>query len=31
METAVAGTVFGKALEPVTGTQKAIYVYITLQ
>jgi hypothetical protein len=31
METAVPGTVFGKALEPLNGTQKMIYVYVTLQ
>ena len=31
VETAVPGTVFGKALEPVDGTQEMIYVYVTLQ
>ncbi|MBK8986212.1 MAG: hypothetical protein IPM39_09045 [Chloroflexi bacterium] len=31
METAVPGTVFGKALEPLNGTQEMIYVYVTLQ
>jgi hypothetical protein len=30
-ETAVPGTVFGKALEPLNGTQEMIYVYVTLQ
>lgn len=31
VETAVPGAVFGKALEPVDGTQEMIYVYVTLQ
>ena len=31
VETAVPGTVFGKALEPVDGVQEMIYVYVTLQ
>lgn len=31
VETAVPGTVFGKALEPFDGTQELIYVYVTLQ
>lgn len=31
LETAVPGTVFAKALEPVTGEQEMIYVYVTLQ
>ncbi len=31
VETAVPGTVFGKALETLEGTQNAIYVYVTLQ
>lgn len=31
VETAAPGTVFGKALEPLDGTQKAIFVYVTLQ
>lgn len=31
VETAVPGTVFGKALEPADGTQEMIYVYVTLQ
>jgi hypothetical protein len=30
-ETAVPGTIFGKALEPLNGTQEMIYVYVTLQ
>lgn len=29
--TAAPGTVFGKALEPFTGDQEMIYVYVTLQ
>lgn len=31
VETAVPGTVFGKALEPVDGFKEMIYVYVTLQ
>ncbi|MFO7682156.1 MAG: hypothetical protein R6X34_19105 [Chloroflexota bacterium] len=31
METAVPGTVFGKALEPLDEAQETIYVYVTLQ
>jgi hypothetical protein len=31
LETAVPGTVFGKALEPLDGAQEMIYVYVTLQ
>jgi hypothetical protein len=31
IETAVPGTVFGKALEPLDGTQDMIYVFVTLQ
>lgn len=31
VETAVPGTVFGKALEPLDGVQEMIYVYVTLQ
>jgi hypothetical protein len=31
VETAVPGTVFGKALEPVDGSDDMIYVYVTLQ
>jgi hypothetical protein len=31
VETAVPGTLFGKALEAVDGEQKLIYVYVTLQ
>ncbi|MBE2197744.1 MAG: hypothetical protein IAE79_03975 [Anaerolinea sp.] len=31
VETAVAGTVFGKALEALDGTHGQIYVYVTLQ
>jgi len=31
VETAVPGTVFGKALESLDGTQEMIYVYVTLQ
>jgi hypothetical protein len=30
VETAVPGTVFGKALEPFNGTQDLLYVYVTL-
>lgn len=31
LETAVPGTILGKALEPLAGTQEMIYVYVTLQ
>jgi hypothetical protein len=31
LETAVPGTVLGKALEPLDGAQEMIYVYVTLQ
>jgi hypothetical protein len=31
VETAVPGTVFGKALEPLDGKQETIYIYVTLQ
>ena len=31
LETAVPGTVFGKALEPLDEAQEMIYVYVTLQ
>lgn len=31
VETAVPGTIFGKALESADGTQEMLYVYVTLQ
>ena len=31
LETAVPGTILGKALEPLAGAQEMIYVYVTLQ
>jgi hypothetical protein len=31
MDTAVPGTVLGKALEPIEGPAQKIYVYVTLQ
>jgi hypothetical protein len=31
VETAVPGTVFAKALEPVSEKQEMVYVYVTLQ
>lgn len=31
VQTAVPGTVFGKALEPVDGSKEMIYIYVTLQ
>lgn len=31
VQTAVPGTVFGKALEPMDGSKEMIYIYVTLQ
>jgi hypothetical protein len=31
VETAIPGTIFSKALEPLNETQEMIYVYVTLQ